>query len=85
MSRMLDLKAPVDYSQGYPPHRRWKPDSVSRDLVCRGYQENPSQALLVAALGRGDAHKRPYFHPSQQRCKLSYQSLSSKYCKNKRR
>lgn len=61
------MRPPVDYSQGYPPHRRpIAPYRYSRDLVERGYQDHPCLNDKVAALGHNDAHKRPYFHPSNR-------------------
>lgn len=81
---MLDLSPPVNYSQGYPPHRRWKPDRVSLDLVCRGYQEHPKQALLIAALGRSDAHKKPYYHPAHRSgCPSGYNTPKPKNCRRR--
>lgn len=57
---------PVDYSHGYPPHyKNWKPDPQDPDLVKRGYQDSNHLVKKIAALGRGDGHKRGMFYPGE--------------------
>lgn len=61
----------VNYSQGYPKHPYHLPDRTNPALVAAGYQDNDVlDAQRVAALGRSDAHKRPYYHPSNFSCTI---------------
>lgn len=61
--------SPVNYSHGYPKHPYHVPDRVNPALVATGYQDQDVlDAQRVAALGRNDAHKRPFFHPSNKSC-----------------
>lgn len=54
----------VDYSKGYPPHVRHVTFPRDQKLVASGYQDSIGDEELAYKLGRADAHKRPFFHPS---------------------
>lgn len=73
---------PVNYSQGYPPHRPWKPDPQDPDLVARGYQDNNCLVKKIAALGRSDAHKRGLFYPADTEGACSRPMGSRRYKRN---
>ena len=64
---------PVDYHRGYPPHQELKQPRVSKDLVMRGYQDHPSDEVMVSLLGRQDAHKKGSFHPAHHSPQCQYQ------------
>ena len=72
---------PTDYSHGYPPHRKWRPDPQDPDLVARGYQDSNCMVKKIAALGRDDSHKLGMFYPgeAQGNCQVP---MGSRHRKN---
>ena len=63
MSKHPDM---LDYSNGYPRHVRHQTFERDQTLVQLGYQDSVRMEEKVYQLGYMDAHKKPYYHPSNK-------------------